>query len=401
MKELSESISGLDRDHVDPAHFDMIESDDEEAIKTLIQTPDDEMDLEEEIILKGSRLQSSRLLFLDVDGVLLSREEQANLGKGENIKFNDDVTSLMMKLFQETDCDIVVSSTWQFHEESHLQYLINYLVACGWRRGKIHTLLELLPSHANDGVDYGREWYEQSPYCRCRARGIAKIVSLYGAYITAWCALDDLPLHSQKPVCIPKREAIPLMVARVSEAYLKCISWRDEAQKAGDLEGVKWCVKYALTKLPSCIFSSQSYRFGYEYNQTMIYYQADAIAKCIRFTQQVTDNGTYQAMIQNMMAVMNQYLAGNLTYQGDPHIKPYLIQTDQATGITPQNIENTITLLTYDAVQQTRYEAMTRNTSNPMTVDHDAAHMMMAGRSRPIESNDGQKKEQLEIRSSV
>jgi len=353
MKDCSESTS-LDHEVLDPARFDLIdESDDEdEPAPTKVGC---EMDLEEEILLKGSRFQSSRVLFLDVDGVLLSTTEQAHLGKGENIKFNDDVTCLMEKLYRETDCDIVVSSTWQFYKESHLRWLINYLVACGWRRDKIHTLLDLLPSHANDGVDYGREWYEQSPYCQCRARGIQKIVELYGSYITAWCALDDLPLHSQKMVCIPKKEDINTMVANVAEAYLKCISWRNEAQKLEDLEGVKYCVKYALTQLPSCIFSSQSYRFGYEYNQTMIYFQADAIAKCIAMTREIPDNATYQATLQNMMAVMNQYLATNLTYQGDPHITPYLIQTDQNTGITPPNIENAITLLTYDTVQRGRY----------------------------------------------
>ena len=126
-------------------------------------------------------------------------------------------------------------------------------------------------------------------------------------------------------------------------------------------KGVKYCVRYALTQLPSCIFSSQSYRFGYEYNQTMVYWQADAIAKCIQFTREVQDTATYQGIIQNLMAVMNQYLASNLTYQGDPHIAPYLIQTDQNTGITPQNIENSITLLTYDTVRERRFEAMARS----------------------------------------
>lgn len=381
MKDGSESVSA-DHEVVDPALIGLDDEFDDED-EPAPATPSHEMDcmdLEEEIILKGSRFQSSRILFLDVDGVLLSTEEQANLGHGENIKFNDDVTALMVKLFRETDCDIVVSSTWQFHKESHLKYLINYLVVCcGWRRTKIHTLLELLPSNANDGIEYGREWYEQSPYCRCRARGIRKIVELYGSYITAWCALDDLPLHSQKPVCIPKKEDLGTMVANVAEAYLKCISWMDEAQKGQVLEEVKYYVKYALTQLPSCIFSTQSYRFGYEYNQTMIYFQADAIAKYIAITRQVRDNGMYQSILQNMMAVMNQYLAANLTYQGDPHIANYLIQTDQSTGITPQNIENAITLLTYDTVQRTRYDAMANRNVNPMTHDLDSSNSYSYG----------------------
>ena len=107
-----------------------------------------------------------------------------------------------------------------------------------------------------------------------------------------------------------------------------------------------------------------------------------------------------------MMAVMNQYLAANLTYQGDPMITPYLIQTDQSTGITPQNIENSITLLTYDTVQQTRYESMARNTSNPMTAGHDVAGYGQSGygqmhsvHSRQVQSNDSQ--HQPEIMSSV
>ena len=309
---------------------------------------DDElcMDLEDEINLKGSRFQSDRVLFLDVDGVLLSTKEQQTLGKGENIKFNDDITSLMIKLFRETDCDIVISSTWQFYLDTHLKWLIAYLNACGWANNKIHTLLDLLPEHANDGINYGREWYEQSPYCRCRARGIQKIVTLYHRYISRWCCLDDLPLHSQKPVCIPKKEDIPNMIENISEAYFKPFTWRIP-QKEQLMPDIRYCVKYAITSLPNCIFSSQSYRFGYEYNQTMIYYQADAIAKLIKLTYELKDNTTYQIIIQNMMGVMNQYLGNKLTYQGDPYIAPYLIQTDQSTGITPQNIENVITLLTY------------------------------------------------------
>ena len=346
-------------------HFDIIEDDssddDEEPMPSELSMTrnkllndggedeeDDElcMDLEDEIILKGSRFQSSRILFLDVDGVLLSTSEQATLGKGENIKFNDDVTSLMIKVCRETNCDIVISSTWQFHQDTHLKYLIAYLIACGWAKNKIHTLLDLLPKHANDGINYGREWYEQSPYCRCRARGIQKIVSLYSSYISRWCCLDDLPLHSQKPVCIPKKDDISILVNNISDAYFKPFTWRYK-QKDSLMADIKYCVKYAITSLPNCIFSSQSYRFGYEYNQTMIYYQADAIAKLCKLTYELKDNTTYQIIIQNMMAVMNQYITKNLTYQGDPYIAPYLIQTDQGTGITPQNIENVITLLTY------------------------------------------------------
>eukprot|EP00486_Rosalina_sp_Unknown_P007270 CAMPEP_0201574844 /NCGR_PEP_ID=MMETSP0190_2-20130828/19597_1 /ASSEMBLY_ACC=CAM_ASM_000263 /TAXON_ID=37353 /ORGANISM="Rosalina sp." /LENGTH=619 /DNA_ID=CAMNT_0048003653 /DNA_START=77 /DNA_END=1933 /DNA_ORIENTATION=+ len=128
------------------SHFDIIDddsSDEEEPIPSehimmnttssgnimkLVNDGEDEeddelcMDLEDEIALKGSRFQSSTVLFLDVDGVLLSTKEQQTLGKGENIKFNDDVTSLMIKLCRETQCDIVVSSTWQFYQESHLKW---------------------------------------------------------------------------------------------------------------------------------------------------------------------------------------------------------------------------------------------------------------------------------------
>ena len=64
-------------------------------------------------------------MFLDVDGVLLSTKEQQSLGKGENIKFNDEVTSLMIKLYRETDCDINISSTWQFYLDTHLKWLLH------------------------------------------------------------------------------------------------------------------------------------------------------------------------------------------------------------------------------------------------------------------------------------
>jgi len=304
-----------------------------------------ELAIEEEIVLKSSRFQSSRVLFLDVDGVLLTTSEQATLGKGADIKFSDATTALMMKLCRETDCDIVVSSTWQYYVESHLQYLVAYLVACGWRRNKIHSLLDLLPSSYG-----GRAWYEQAPYCWSRARGIQKVVSLYGSVISAWCALDDLPLHSAKAVCIPRECDLAGVVRRVSEAYFKALVWRhsERAQLIGDVE---YCARYALTSLPNALFSAQSYRFGYELNQTMIYYQSDAIAKLCKLTYEVRDNATYQAMLQNMMAVLTQYLQalsakGEVTFQGDPHIAPYLIQTDKDTGITHANIENAITLLT-------------------------------------------------------
>eukprot|EP00484_Ammonia_sp_Unknown_P008594 CAMPEP_0197075178 /NCGR_PEP_ID=MMETSP1384-20130603/211476_1 /TAXON_ID=29189 /ORGANISM="Ammonia sp." /LENGTH=832 /DNA_ID=CAMNT_0042514021 /DNA_START=95 /DNA_END=2593 /DNA_ORIENTATION=+ len=327
---------------------------------------DDEnmMDLEDEIASKGSRFQSSRVLFLDVDGVLLSVAEQAKLGKGEGIKFSDEITSLMSKLCRETDCDIVVSSTWQFYHDTHLKYLVSYLEACGWRREKVHTLLDLLPQHANDGINYGREWYEQSPYCACRARGIQKIVSLYAPYISSWCCLDDLPLHSQKLVCIPKKEDLTQVVDALSEAYFQPITWR-HAQRDTLMPDIKYCVKYAMTTLPNCVFGSQSYRFGYEFDQTMIYYQADAIAKLCKLTYEIKDSRLYQQVIQNMMAVISQYVSRNVQYQGIPAIAPFLIQTDQQIGITPQNIENAITLLTYATVPALRVHATSNSLPQP------------------------------------
>jgi len=58
------------------------------------------------------------------------------------------------------------------------------------------------------------------------------------------------------------------------------------------------------------------------------------------------------ALIQNMIIVINEYVSRNITFMGDPSICPYLIQTNQMTGITPQNIENAITRLTYYHHQQ-------------------------------------------------
>ena len=349
LAQISEDAETNSNDEQNSANLRTEESDDDDD-----DNDDGEEDIfygnsfEDEIILKGSRFESSRILFLDVDGVLLSSSEQQHLGKGANIKFNDDVTALMIKLCRETDCDIVISSTWQFYAESHLKWLCFYLVACGWKRSKIHTLLDLLPSvPSEDGVIYGREWYEESPYCRCRARGIQKIVSMYAAYITSWCALDDLPLHSGKSVCIPRKEDLNDMVRDLSEAYFKAFEWRQH-QKEELMPNIYKCVEYAITKLSNCIFGSNSYRFGYEYDQTMIFYQADAIFKSCTLSYDIKDNAAlYQVVIQSMMAVISQYIGANLTFQGDPYIAPYLIQTNQKTGITPQNIENAITLLTY------------------------------------------------------
>jgi hypothetical protein len=139
------------------------------------------------------------------------------------------------------------------------------------------------------------------------------------------------------------------LVGQLSEAYFKPFEWRAH-EKLKLMRNIKQCVRYAITKLNNCLFGSNSYRFGYEYDQTMIYYQADAIFKSCSLSYDIKDNAAmYQLVIQNMMAVVNQYVSQNLTYQGDPFIAPYLIQTDQRTGITPQNIENAITLLTYSA----------------------------------------------------
>ena len=45
---------------------------------------------------------------LDVDGILLSTSEQANLCIGAGIKLSDEVTGLMTKLHLETDYGLVV-----------------------------------------------------------------------------------------------------------------------------------------------------------------------------------------------------------------------------------------------------------------------------------------------------
>jgi len=224
--------------------------------------------------------------------------------------------------------------------------LYKYLERCGWHRNKVHTLLDLLPSKYDDSEK--RAWYEESPYCRCRARGIQKIVSMYNQYITTWCCLDDLPLHSIKTVCIPKKHHLQNIVNKVSDAYFDVFVWRHHQRKEL-MPDIKYCANYALTSLPNCLFCQQSYRFGYELNQTMIYYQSDAIAKLCKLTydKQINSN-LYQQIIANIMKVINDYIATNIQYQqGDPEIAPYLIQTDQQIGITPDNIENAITLLTY------------------------------------------------------
>eukprot|EP01083_Nonionella_stella_P177321 622881_1 len=83
-------------------------------------------------------------------------------------------------------------------------------------------------------------------------------------------------------------------------------------------------INIAYTRSLRCpIASSMIY---YQYNETMIYYQTD-----VRNQRQYA---TYQVILQNMMAVLTQYIGVHLVYQGDPYIAPYLIQNNQETGIS-------------------------------------------------------------------
>jgi len=379
--DMIETVSSDEEDEEDDDDDDE-EEDEEDEDESVAPVPrssvdvDEEaiwIDLEDEIASKAARLQSSRVLFLDVDGVLLSVKEQSKLSTGRGVDFNPHVTALMKKLCRETQCDVIVSSTWQFYEESHMPPLIAFLCDCGWRRNQIHTLLSLLPASKceRDPTVYGREWYEESPYCYCRARGIQKIVSLYASHISRWCCLDDLPLHSRKLVCVPKAQDVSTMVERLAQAYFSSLVWNgvtrgdNEAKNAKLMAEISYCVKYAITNLPNALFCTQSYRFGYESNRTMIYYQSDAIAKLIKLSYELSEGAAYQGMIQSLMAVICDYVDSHLVYQGDPYIAPYLVQTDQERGITEPNIENAITLLTYpNAAAAAVAEAAVAGTSN-------------------------------------
>jgi len=167
-----------------------------------------------------------------------------------------------------------------------------------------------------------------------------------------------LPLHSNVPVCIPKKEDFDGLVDRLVDVWRLCL--REDLTSS-----IRYCVKHAISKLSSSIFSTNCLRFGYEYGQiingqNMIYHQSDAIWSLIGgnlksldmklvknqiFSSFVVTNKV--ALIQNMIVVINEYVSHNITFMGDPSICPYLIQTNQMTGITPTNIENAITRLTY------------------------------------------------------
>lgn len=169
------------------------------------------------------------------------------------------------------------------------------------------------------------------------------------------------------PVCIPKSEDLDVLVERLVDVWRPC--GREDL-----ISSIRCCTKHAISKLSSSIFSTNCLRFGYEYGQVingqnMIYHQADAIwsliggnvksldmklAKNQMFSSFVCANKA--ALVQNMIIVLNEYVSRNITFMGDPSICPYLIQTNQMTGITPANIENAITRLTYCQGQSHYYQ---------------------------------------------
>lgn len=293
--------------------------------------------------VNDSPFETNSVLFLDVDGVLLNIQEQKtqhpilhNLqqtqktAKTLNLKFNNHIKH-MLQTIKQTNCDIVISSSWQFFTDIHLPYLYSFLEECGWNRTKnIHLLVDLL--------NINKQQYEECPYCKSRASNILRVVDEY--HIQRYAVFDDLPLASVKYVCIPKDMCA--LIDKLAYTYFQSIVWR-HTQREQIMPGVKEYIKYALT-LPNSLFSENSLRFGFEF-QSLGVYVCDAIARACPLTFEYDSKQVYAKIVSDLQRVLYVYCMENYDTMGNVAIDGHFIQTDARNGLSVDDVQRAVGML--------------------------------------------------------
>jgi hypothetical protein len=320
--------------------------------------------------------QSHSVLFLDVDGVLLTAAQQKSqhpllmqqksdvngadvcqqikkrcetckaecggqcvcVWRRMGLTFDTNVKKLMTKLCECTQCDIIISSSWQFFPKVHLPYLYAFLEDCGWDRHRnIHILVELLKIN--------KKTYEELPYCQSRGRYIEQVVRQYSSHIRRYAIFDDLPLNSPTYVCCPRSQHLPQLILTLALKYFQSIHWR-HSQKEAVLPGIRQYIEYALT-LPNSLFSENSLRFGFDF-QALTVFVCDAIARACPLTFENGDPQIYTRIVSDLQVLIHAYCTQNLSIQGQPSLGINFIQTKADTAISEMDIEKAILLLSDD-----------------------------------------------------
>eukprot|EP01084_Bolivina_argentea_P312652 541307_1 len=122
--------------------------------------------------------QQVKLLFLDVDGVL----------NGESYGYGGVVDSLLLLLKQiidQTNCKIVLSTTWRLHQSTRATLLLFMAQAAGINVEDI--IIGDTPS-----IEDKRRAFEIESFLKSK--------SFHSEYIVKhWCAIDDMNLNRQNP----------------------------------------------------------------------------------------------------------------------------------------------------------------------------------------------------------
>lgn len=108
----------------------------------------------------------SKILFLDIDGVLNSIKwyKKRTHPKNGGFELDPEAMALFDQIVEETDCKVVLSSTWRLS-----RYWKERLEAQGLNTNSIIDRTERLPRPVNTGIEYcerGKEvkaWLEKHP----------------------------------------------------------------------------------------------------------------------------------------------------------------------------------------------------------------------------------------------
>ncbi|ETO14018.1 hypothetical protein RFI_23350 [Reticulomyxa filosa] len=321
---------------------------------------------------------STKLLFLDVDGVLLTLHQQQNFrkhanhvvdkmdkpqhcGKPENteqdqqeldselqsqsqsqtqtqtqtqgeveqedVRFDEERFRRMKEIYEHTQCDIVVSSSWQFYEE-HLQSLVHFLVKCGWKKEQIHRLVMLLPNELSKSA------YEKPPYCKSRAQAIVSVVTYWKDFITHWAVLDDLPLSSANIVYVPEEKLAHDVAERLTGTYLNCFRW----SPAYAYQLIPVVRNHFWKQLHNSLFSWRSCLFGYEIcTDHTLGQEVLALLNEAPLNHWIDSNDHWLVIFQSLMNIIHAILHSNQDTQGLPAIASYFVHTDQLVGLSQEN----------------------------------------------------------------